>query len=273
MLLWLFSITLVSVFAEINRRPMIGIVAKPDNDTHPTLAYLPAQYGTWLAQAGARIVPIRYDERPDRIKELFNSVNGLLFTGGDLTLREDTKYFSTANLLWQMAKEANDKGDYFPVWGTCMGFQLLSILAAEDHEVLLEYAYDSYNLPLPLNFTPNAHTSRMFGQMSPEILRTLTTKPATQNLHHDGILPETYTKNAKLAQTFVLLSTNTDKRGKPFASTIEGRKYPFYATQWHPERNQFAWGVDEKLDRSPDVIRAIQYVASFFVEETKKKFS
>src|SRR5688500_10207049 len=42
------------------------------------------------------------------------------------------------------------------VWGTCQGFQLMSILGAEDEDVLIHNAFDSENLPLPLHFTESA---------------------------------------------------------------------------------------------------------------------
>jgi len=56
------------------------------------------------------------------------------------------------------------------------------------------------------------------------------------NLHHDGVDPSSYTNNAALKATYSLLSTNLDRKGKPFGSTFEGINLPFYATQWHPER-------------------------------------
>ena len=28
-------------------------------------------------------------------------------------------------LLYKLAKEANDNGDYFPVWGTCLGYEFM----------------------------------------------------------------------------------------------------------------------------------------------------
>jgi len=43
-----------------------------------------------------------------------------------------------------------DSGDYFPVWGTCQGFQLLSVMTSGDENVLLHYEYDSENLGLLL---------------------------------------------------------------------------------------------------------------------------
>ena len=48
-------------------------------------------------------------------------------------------------------QQANDNDDYFPVWGTCLGFQLLAfIVAGNDNSVLS--ATDATNLSLPLEF-------------------------------------------------------------------------------------------------------------------------
>lgn len=218
------------------------------------------------------------------LSKLFSSVNGILFTGGDNTLLPDTQYYKTAKTLYDWAKEANDKGgdrcsflliilgDFFPLWGTCQGFQLLSILAAQDQSVLLHNYYDSYNYSIPIVLTPHAASSRLFNALSPSTVKTLTTQNVTENLHHNGVLPETYTTNANLAKIFNLLSVNTDRKGTPFGSTMEGQEYPFYATQWHPERNQFDWGLDEGLNKTPEAISAMQDLANFFVSETRKNY-
>ena len=49
----------------------------------------------------------------------------------------------TTNKLFHMVKAKNDKGTHLPLWGTCMGFQLLHILAADDEGVLELEAFDS----------------------------------------------------------------------------------------------------------------------------------
>jgi gamma-glutamyl hydrolase len=33
--------------------------------------------------------------------------------------------------------------------------------------------------------------------------------------------------------------------GKAFISTMEAKTVPMYGTQWHPERPQFEWGIDD----------------------------
>lgn len=50
-----------------------------------------------------------------------------------------------------LVMQAKDKdGDFFPMWGTCQGFELMSVLVAKQN---LLTAVDAEDLPLPLNFT------------------------------------------------------------------------------------------------------------------------
>ena len=48
---------------------------------------------------------------------------------------------------------------------------------------------------------------------------------------------------------------------------IVGYKYPFYGTQWHPEKNQFEWTSLEALNHSREAVLIAQYVANFFVDQ------
>jgi hypothetical protein len=56
-------------------------------------------------------------------------------------------------------------------------------------------------------------------------------------LHHDGIYPSTYVTNPLLAKNIDLLSTNLDRKGTPFGSSLEHKTAPIYGVQFHPERN------------------------------------
>jgi len=38
--------------------------------------------------------------------------------------------------LYKLAIKANDEGEYFPVWGTCLGFEFMLIAAGNDTSVL-----------------------------------------------------------------------------------------------------------------------------------------
>jgi len=229
-------------------------------------------YVKWLEQGGARVAVIRFDETQDNLKQLFSSINGLLFTGGEISLNFSTQYVKTANYLYSLAIEANQNGDYFPVWGTCLGFELLNILTSQDENVLSEGVFDSDGLSLALNMTPKAETSRMFGnELIPStVIKILTTQNVTENLHHSGVTPANFTANEKLNSFYNILSTNRDREGKEFVSTMEGKNLPVYGTQWHPERPQFEWEPNIGLDHSLDAVYAMQYVSNFFIQESRK---
>jgi gamma-glutamyl hydrolase len=50
--------------------------------------------------------------------------------------------------------QAYEKGDYYPVWGTCLGFQELSALVAE---ILVTTDARVWDQSLPLNISKGEH--------------------------------------------------------------------------------------------------------------------
>jgi gamma-glutamyl hydrolase len=111
--------------ATLNPRPIIGVfsLANSDNDGE-TGSIIPADYVKWLEQSGARVAVVPFNAPTSVLDQLFNSINGLLYTGGGLSLNATTPYFQQALYLFNKAKAANDIGDLFPIWGTCQGSEL-----------------------------------------------------------------------------------------------------------------------------------------------------
>ena len=170
---------------------------------------------------------------------------------------------------------ANDAADPFPLWGTCMGFQFMSLLTAGDDAILCEQCFDSEGVAYPLLFEePAATASRLYGELPPALKTKLATANLTANSHHDGIAPATFgtSGNAKLAAFYDVLSTNVDSVGRPFVSTIEAKRYPFFGTQWHPEKNNFEWGLKlgpAAIPHGRDATAVSQYAADFFVQAAR----
>ena len=69
---------------------------------------------------------------------------------------------------------------------------------------------------------------------------TLSTQPVTLNLHHYSVLANESSLHPSLAAFFRPLATNTVD-GVEFVSLMEGRQLPFYASQFHGEKNAFEW--------------------------------
>ena len=91
------------------------------------------------------------------------------------------------------------------------------------------------------------------------------------NAHHSGVTPQAAKNNAQYSSFSSILSTNKDRQGREFVSTIESKKYPVYGTQYHPEKIPFEWVVEkEPIPHSFDAVVASQYFANFFVSEARK---
>ncbi|CAN0114601.1 unnamed protein product, partial [Hapterophycus canaliculatus] len=61
------------------------------------------------------------------------------------------------------AKGLNDGGDFFPVWGTCLGWEWMAEVSAKDLgdcEVITP-DFDAENFTQPLGLVPGAADSRM----------------------------------------------------------------------------------------------------------------
>lgn len=233
-----FALLLTLSYAKVNDWPIIGVFTQPTSSTEGNCGgdclYIASSYVKYLESAGARVVPINYYATNSELDKIFQSINGLFFPGGSVS------FPSSAQYIFDLAVAANDAGDFFPVWGTCMGFQWLLISVAHDTSVLDPPTgqMDAYNLSIALDFTTEAKSSRLFRD-SGKIFDILSTENVTMNNHHYGIYPKHFAQTPSLSSFYQVLSTNKDRQGVEFVSTIEAFKYPIYGSQWHPEKNNF----------------------------------
>ncbi|XP_078107152.1 gamma-glutamyl hydrolase [Sander vitreus] len=253
----------------VNDRPVIGIltqmvtdeVLKPFGRT-----FIPSSYVKFIESGGSRVMPIRLTLTTAEYKEIFEKINGLLFIGGAVDL-ETSDFARVAKIFYSLALKANDEGDFFPIWGTCMGMQLLTVLVAGENLLANSTAE---NIALPLNLTTEAGSSRMFEGFPNELMKALTQEPLTGNFHHYGLTVKTFQENEKLRSFFSLLSTNVAENEVHFVSTIEGKRYPFYGVQWHPEVNRFQWNRKLNFPHSAHAVQLSSLLAEFFVNEGRR---
>uniref|UniRef100_A0A673CV96 folate gamma-glutamyl hydrolase n=1 Tax=Sphaeramia orbicularis TaxID=375764 RepID=A0A673CV96_9TELE len=264
-------------------------------------AYIAASYVKYLESGGARVVPVMINRTVKEYTKLFNSINGyiyvhyqqnhitfhyltfslifidngssylfrvgrILFPGG-ITSITSSGYQRAAQIFYDLAIEANKSGDYFPVWGTCLGFQQLMHLTSKNS---VRTQTDTHGIGLPLNFTNEAKDSRMFKDFPPELMEDLSTQPLTENSHKWSVTVETLNTNEDLKNFYKVLSTNTDGNVE-FVSTVEAYDYPIYGTQWHPEKNAFEW-LKSYYSHSRSAVKTTFYMAEFFVNEARKSF-
>eukprot|EP00911_Craspedida_sp_UC1_P001312 UC1_evm1s991 len=118
--------------------------------------------------------------------------------------------------------------------------------------------------------TAYAVSSRMLKDAPVNVIKALGSANVTMNNHVSGVQPDVFAKNAKLSGFYNIISTNVDRKGRAFVSSIEGKTAPVYATQWHPEKNIYEWTPKEDIPHSADAVDVAHHVARFLVNEARK---
>lgn len=174
---------------------IIGIITIPSDKNDKiqfenTESYISSYYVDHLKKfADLQIIPYN----TDNCEYFFNKINGLYFPGG--RSHRNKKFLDTCKKLFMLAKQENDKGNYFPIYGSCLGFQYL-IKIISDKPLLQKHEHDKTHFLSSVKFNNNY-----------------------------GLSIENY----KYIQNFYqVLDTYKDKYNHIFVSSIKARQYPFF---------------------------------------------
>lgn len=260
------------VESTLNNRPIIGVLAQElimesDPQLHPRVSYIAASYVKFLEGAGARVVPVMINKTDDYYKNIASYVNGILLPGGGTYFDTPGGYAEAGQKLYELAKKMNEAGDFFPMLGICLGFELLTYLASDNVEH--RASCYSYNEALPLEFKRGSFNSRLFGSAPSDIIGILTKENVTANFHRYCLTKQNMTA-LELNDDWRFMTTNEDSNGLEFISTLEHSRYPIYGLQFHPEKNVYEWRRDKNHPHSAKAVRVSQYFGNFFVNEARK---
>ncbi|GLT72426.1 hypothetical protein SLA2020_443630 [Shorea laevis] len=263
-----------AVDPKLNRRPVIGILSHPGDGASGRLnnatsaSYIGDSYVKFVESAGARVIPLIYNEPPENLLEKLQLVNGVLFTGG---WAAGGLYFETVQWIFKKVLEKNDAGEHFPLYAICLGFQLVTMIVSKDRNIL--ESFSAADQASTLQFMKNINIEgTVFQRFPPDLLKKLGTDCLVRQNHHYGISPERYQENPDLSSFFKILTTSADKNDKVYVSTVQAHSYPVTAFQWHPEKNAFGWG-SSTIPHSEDAIQVTQHVANFLISEARKSLN
>jgi len=269
-----------------NYRPIIGIVTTPseypDVYNPQNYSYLASSYVKFVESGGARVVPIQYDLPEANLSTLFSYLNGFLFTGGAQNLLQPngslTQYANTINTLLWWSINASLAGNYTPVWGTCEGFQYISYLISGNYSIVVNMSgLDDAALNLTWNTTTYA-TSRTFAGFPEDLYEAVQTDDITYYHCSYTTDPAAWNSNPGLMEYLVPIANSTNPNGTSFVayvegSVINGSVIPVYSSQFHPEKITFEWDEELSIPHSYDAIRVEQWLANFFVNETRNNYN
>lgn len=249
-------------------RPLIGIVSQGGYPAPKMSSYIAASYVKFIESAGARAVPIMVDMPEEEIRRRFEAVNGILIPGGEQILSSGHSFYDTVKLLFDLVVEENRKGVFFPLHGTCLGFEALVVAVSGNASVLT--SCDAENYAQPLYPTEHASHSRFFRSLPDTVVHALYERAVAMENHMHGVLFRSFAENPSLNKFFNVLTLSTDREKNVYVSTVESIQYPITATQWHPEKNAFEWTRREAIPHDLDAILVTQAVANSVVDAARR---
>jgi gamma-glutamyl hydrolase len=154
-----------------------------------------------------------------------------------------------------------------------MGFQWMSQSWGNNYDSLLT-SFDAWNVSYPLDFTDQSSKSSFVTSMPENIRSILADRQlnVTMNNHHWGVSPANFDKY--LGSQFNLISTNEDRLGQTFVSSMQHKLYPVLGVQWHPEKNNFEYAMSgdsfhEAIPHTLEAVLTSQFTATFFVHQCR----
>jgi gamma-glutamyl hydrolase len=178
---------------------------------------------------------------------LIESTNGLLVPGGNSNLYknyEAKEGYGEVTIgfrkVWRLVCKLWNKGIRYPVWGTCLGLELVLMMITEDTKVLSTLNSRNHTLEGWTNYEDSA----IFKDMPTNIRVNIENKPLLNFFHRHGISLSRFLYNEKydkLRKELKLISASKDKDGLWFCSFLEGIKNPIFISQFHPEKQAYEW--------------------------------
>jgi gamma-glutamyl hydrolase len=223
--------------------------------------------------SGAQVVPIfSYTKDKAYLDNLLPQLNGVLFPGGGTAININNIWTKNADYILKYAMEQNKKGNPFPVWGTCLGWELIAYLTSGyDSNVLSPVRGESAVRNRLAIKTP----SYLFDDLSASIKLSLQSGVGIVYFNHVYAVSTTYHQNNQIFRDFWnIVSTTTSSYNEVFVSGAESKDYPIYGVQFHPEKNLYEWSVS--ADRSDNGAEVVQILSNKFVEKartSKNRFS
>lgn len=270
--------------------PVIGILTMPTQDNIlEATSYIPQTYVKWIEMQGAKVVPIQFDLPLQMINLILSQINGILFIGGeierDVIEQNYYKYLAVMNYIVKKIVEQNLNGNYFPIWSTCLGFELLPLMTMN---LTLEQQSDAFlNNRMISEFKHYGASRVKFNKVSKKERMTTVSVPLQDMLtkkekyfyeNEDNIMyihDKSFLLNknyVKKFEEFLNIVAYTKHNNQKYISMYQYKSLPFYGVQFHPEVSIFAH-YSNKIPHSKSAIEFSQKLSNIFVNECKKNYN
>lgn len=116
-----------------------------------------------------------------------------------------------------------------------------------------------------LNVLKFVERSVLFDDLNANLRSKLTTAPGILYFNHEDGLPiANFRENKRMTDFWKVAATTTSSLGDTFVSAMEAHEYPFFAVQFHPEKNLYEWII--AASRTNEGAEIAQVLSNKFVE-------
>lgn len=245
-----------------------------------------------------------YQKRELEIDVINKGKKGKLYA-----MKLPTMYMAKVRSIMEMAKAINKRGKEFVLWGMCLGFESMIVGQASytfaldnfDGDSLIMHNVVGIKTPVEpkanknqLKRTDDGITER-FEQFVADEIYPLKDKKFFHYCHKYGVTLSNFMSDPILKKTVVPLAVSdthdfeqyeTDFSPNPastiqaiseietkdttFVSILRFREYPFYATQFHPEKPLYDYLTNPAVGHSAEIQAVNKRFSDFLVNKLRK---
>ena len=269
-----------------NNSVVIGIVSAPVIKPYMTKvsSYIPQSYVKWIEMSGAQVIPLQYDLPKPILSGFLNQLSGVLWIGGGIenkkthTEKQFKAFIGTLHFIYQYIKKQNDIGNVYPIWGTCIGFEILALMGMyASADSLGHDFYHGRNIQKitkkgsgVLQFTNEV--SSLAKAFPVKMRKEMAVKPVTYHIHDLGFNMKGKSVPKMKKYLDVLAVEYTDKSKVQFMNAFKYKEYPFYGVIFHPEKPPFEW-IPKGIPHNALAVKTSTILSRFFIGLCRKNFN
>ena len=250
---------------NLNKLKSKGLTEKEAEELLKTVSYHQICYEQFLKIQGLEVVHLNYHSEKGEIACAMDSIDGVLLTGGgyfwphESTTINSLEYFKVITPrnepyldyikeIMDKAKSINDNGRHFPIFAICLGFEGILLAESDFAYPIAHVKHWDCNRKIKLK----EGDSKLKCVLTDNQIKNMTTKDLLYFYHSLGFTEAMFHDYKSLTDNYDITATVSIGDYGSCIASFEHKKYPFFGTQYHPEKNMFDYGTDFNPNHSDE---------------------